>query len=40
MAKSNNTSLNSAITALTGDALRAYAAEMDAIALGCGRLWQ
>ena len=34
MAKSKNTSLNPAITALTGDALRAYAAEMNAIALG------
>ena len=34
MVKSNNTSLNPAITALTGDALRAYAEEMNAIALG------
>ena len=33
MAKSKNTSLNPAITALTGDALRVYAEEMGAIAL-------
>lgn len=40
MAKSKNTSLNLAITALTGDTLRAYAEEMNAIALGRGCLWQ